>query len=31
MLPDTVESMGYWDEEDVEDGNIGFRGITLCT
>lgn len=29
MLPDTVSSMGYWDEEDVEDGNIGFRGITF--
>ena len=27
--PDTVSSMGYWDEEDVEDGNIGFRGITF--
>ena len=29
VLPDTVSSMGYWDEEDVEDGNIGFRGITF--
>lgn len=29
VLPDTVESMGYWDEEDCEDGDIGYRGITF--
>ena len=27
VLPDTVESMGYWDEEDVKD--IGYHGITF--
>ena len=32
VLPDTVESMGYWDEEDVKDGyvnDIGYHGITF--